>query len=86
MNTETKLHITTESLRAEAQEMFVEIKKLQDRLNAESLIPRNSPCRCDSGKKWKRCCLGKHNAETIGLERSIKAYNAICAEVRGREG
>jgi len=25
-------------------------------------IGRNAPCPCGSGKKYKRCCLPKHNA------------------------
>ena len=36
-------------------------------------IKRNQPCPCGSGKKAKRCCLGK-----------IKALEAIPAEFRAR--
>jgi len=26
----------------------------------ESTVGRNDPCPCRSGKKFKRCCMGKH--------------------------
>jgi len=31
-------------------------------------VGRNDPCPCGSGKKYKKCCLGKNGKETLDLE------------------
>ena len=33
-----------------------------------SNIGHNAPCPCGSGKKYKRCCLGKDTAPARGLD------------------
>ena len=33
--------------------------KVQPRQNTQKKIGRNDPCPCESGKKFKKCCLGK---------------------------
>ena len=30
-------------------------------------VGRNDPCVCGSGKKYKKCCLAKHEAEIVPL-------------------
>ena len=46
-------------------------------------IGRNDACPCGSGKKFKRCCLGKQRQETVGLSEmqraQISLQNAINA-------
>jgi len=38
------------------------------RLAAISLVPRNSPCPCGSGKKYKRCCLDRERELVRGAD------------------
>jgi uncharacterized protein YecA (UPF0149 family) len=33
--------------------------------NIMGKISRNAPCPCGSGKKYKKCCLQKHAAQSI---------------------
>ena len=41
-------------------------------------ISRNDPCPCGSGKKFKKCCLGK---ETGKPNKNPKTYHDHCLEV-----
>jgi hypothetical protein len=44
-------------------------------------IGRNDPCRCGSGKKYKKCCMGKDEAaEHKALEESWKKSEAVAQE------
>jgi hypothetical protein len=40
-------------------------------------IGRNDACPCGSGKKFKRCCLGKQQAESAGLSEMQKAQISL---------
>ena len=46
-------------------------------------IGRNEPCPCGSGRKFKRCCLGKQQVASDNLTEVQKAqislHNAISA-------
>ncbi|MFT5083329.1 MAG: hypothetical protein ACI9Y1_001371 [Lentisphaeria bacterium] len=37
-----------------------------------SKTPRNGPCPCGSGKKYKKCCLQKDEAERIDSSKSVE--------------
>ena len=39
-------------------------------------ISRNAPCPCGSGKKYKKCCLGKAESDPHGSA----AHSAVCVE------
>lgn len=39
---------------------------------------RNSPCKCGSGKKYKKCCMPKEHAMQVQKEKFIRTYNAPC--------
>jgi len=43
----------------EATEKLMEIARAEDAKRAGRQVGRNDPCPCGSGKKYKRCCLGK---------------------------
>jgi hypothetical protein len=62
---------------------YEKLKPLQDEVNAENLIQRNSLCRCGSRKKWKRCCLKAHETKTLLLEEVIREYNKMWDRVEG---
>lgn len=51
------------------------LKPLQDEVNAENLILRNTLCRCGSKKKWKKCCLKIHEQKTLMLEHVVAEFN-----------
>lgn len=38
-------------------------------------IGRNDPCPCGSGKKYKKCCLGKD--EQLGVNKQIQVITNI---------
>ena len=40
-------------------------------------IGRNDACPCGSGRKFKRCCLGKQRAERVGLSEMQKAQISL---------
>lgn len=40
-------------------ELMIDYKQKPIQIAERDKIGRNSPCRCGSGKKWKRCCLGR---------------------------
>jgi hypothetical protein len=40
-------------------------------------IGRNDACPCGSGKKFKRCCLGKQRVESPGLSEVQKAQVSL---------
>lgn len=44
-------------------------------------IGRNDPCFCDSGKKYKKCCMKEHSVAT-----STNVYNHAWAKLRTAEG
>jgi tetratricopeptide (TPR) repeat protein len=44
-----------------------------------SKIGRNDPCPCDSGKKYKRCCLHQH--EAAAAERAAAAAAQAAAQL-----
>lgn len=49
-----------------------------------SKIGRNEPCPCGSGKKYKKCCIGKkkvQNAATKTVSKADKARPAHAHEV-----
>jgi len=50
-------------------------------------IGRNDPCSCGSGKKYKKCCLGKViNEDSIKIERSVPAeITQKFAKIREKE-
>lgn len=60
------------------------------RLNGISLVPRNSPCPCGSGKKYKRCCLDRERElvvkadaleELFGLASMFPLLRPDCPEL-----
>jgi tetratricopeptide (TPR) repeat protein len=38
-------------------------------------ISRNAPCKCGSGKKYKKCCLGKEDIIPISKDNELKKEN-----------
>ena len=48
-----------------------------------SLVGRNDPCPCGSGKKYKKCCLPKHQAEQQAAQAAAEA-SAAQAEAEER--
>lgn len=48
-----------------------------------SKIGRNDPCPCGSSKKYKKCCLEKHeNERGLGYRAGLEVQNAIEAGYR----
>lgn len=75
-------HKNTDDLKKEGQELYAKIKSLFTLVNTGNKISRNRICLCGSGKKWKKCCLPKHEAQTLVLENMVKEYKEICLKVR----
>jgi Flp pilus assembly protein TadD len=48
-------------------------------MTATTKIGRNDPCRCGSGKKYKRCCLSVDEAPAIERARQAAAQAAVFA-------
>lgn len=69
-------------LKAKADVLFTAIQKLYSEVNGENKVPRNSRCWCGSGKKWKKCCLVKHEEKTLELEKMIRDYRGLCIEIK----
>ena len=44
---------------------------------AASRTPRNAPCPCGSGKKFKRCCLGAAPTDTTARDDSVTARRSF---------
>ena len=42
--------------------------------NLSKKIGRNAPCPCGSGKKYKKCCLGKDKTDKKALPRDLLDY------------
>lgn len=82
METRISPHNYGTSLKDTAAAKYKEIQVLYSEVNSENKVPRNSRCWCGSGKKWKKCCLIKHEEKTLGLEKMIKDYKDICIELR----
>jgi hypothetical protein len=40
--------------------------------------PRNAPCPCGSGKKYKRCCMVK----VLVTEQAMREYRRIMGEIK----
>lgn len=58
------------------KEAEVEVQPARRITSAEPTPPRNAPCPCGSGLKWKKCCghpkmLALHAAATPGLEAAV---------------
>jgi len=45
--------------------------------HAASCTPRNAPCPCGSGKKFKRCCLGAEPTDTAARNDSVSARRSL---------
>ena len=45
--------------------------------NVGKKIQRNDPCPCKSGKKYKKCCLGKAKSNVQGLTNILKDGGGI---------
>ncbi len=71
-----------DKLKKEGNKKFEEIQKLTVLVNTGNTISRNRLCLCKSGKKWKHCCIKKHEAQTLILEKMCKEYSNIAREVR----
>ncbi len=55
---------------------------------AKVKVGRNDPCPCGSGKKYKKCCLGRENTplQAVGSPVAAEmALNDIMQEMKGRE-
>lgn len=74
-----------EPLKTRARGVYSSIQVLYRQVNRENTIPRNARCICGSGKKWKRCCLIRHEKKTLKLEEMIKDYRGLCIELRRRK-
>ena len=61
---------------------FKDIKTLFELVNTGNTIGRNRLCICKSGKKWKKCCLKKHEAQTLVLEKMCRDYGTTIKKVR----
>lgn len=72
-------------LKTKADVLYTAIQKLYSEVNSENKVPRNSRCWCGSGKKWKKCCLLKHEEKTLKLEKMIKDYKRMCIELRKKK-
>lgn len=72
-------------LKIKADVLYTVIQKLYSEVNSENKVPRNSRCWCGSGKKWKKCCLIKHEEKTLELEKMIKDYKGMCIELRKKK-
>lgn len=57
--------------------VYKKLNPLQDEVNQENLIQRNSLCRCGSKKRWKICCMKDHEQKTLMLEELVKKYNKL---------
>ena len=59
-----KAGITREKLFQMRDELLAKAKSRQEQIAAEEIpavkVGRNDPCPCGSGKKYKRCCMEKH--------------------------
>lgn len=47
-------------------------------------FPRNEPCFCNSGKKFKRCCLNKM-AKTVSARDSVEILKSMRAHLKAKE-
>jgi hypothetical protein len=72
-------------LRVYAQKLYDEIAPMSKRVHRESFISRNSRCRCGSGKKWKMCCLSRHEEEILLLEKMMDNYRKLYCRIKDME-
>lgn len=50
---------TNKEVRKKMDERLKELKAQGHTLSKRVKISRNAPCPCGSGKKFKKCCIGK---------------------------
>ena len=53
-----------------SEENFIEGPGQEQKPQKKEKVPRNAPCPCGSGKKYKRCCLNKN------IERLEKVFQS----------
>lgn len=66
-----------EEIMIKRAQIWRDIQILFKKTNADAKISRNSICPCGSGKKWKKCCVTKHEATVIKKEELIKIYKTL---------
>ena len=66
-----------EEIMLKRAQIWRDIQILFKKTNAESKISRNSLCVCGSGKKWKKCCISKYNAQVLEKEKLIQEYKGL---------
>ena len=67
---------------AQIQKLYKVVNRSVNPFLAENKLERNSLCQCGSGKKWKKCCLAKHEERTKDLEQLVKNYKQLCIQIR----
>lgn len=58
-----------------------EAKALQPTNNRKTYIGRNDKCYCGSGKKYKKCCLGKEGDANSDAKAKAKSNKTITSDL-----
>lgn len=71
-----------DELKKKGAQQFKDINALFVIVNTGNSIGRNRPCLCKSGKKWKHCCLAKHEKQVLVLEKMCRDYGTSIKELK----
>lgn len=78
LSTDREAHdweVRNEKIKHDYVERYLKEAGIHLRRSKEKVIPRNSPCPCGSGKKYKKCCINKRELTGV-VSREEQLENA----------
>ena len=71
-----------DELKKKGAQQYKDLKAIFILVNTGNTIGRNRLCLCKSGKKWKYCCIKKHEAQVLVMEKLREDYGQTIKEVK----